>query len=305
MKTQTTIPETAIHLSKLTARLENNWPSHNAFISRNFGARTAEEIDFLDDIARRVLILNNKNVDAAVENYKDVCSQYIKLEIEFRKRKRYFNLRFDEVVSELYDKSVEMNSYMTGLLMSVVFYWQNSGPYYHYLNNYLPKFYREFELIEVGPGHGLGTLLALEHPNCARVTGLDISSESIAMTEKCLSQFGLGDRFTGYKGDICECPPEITADGAVISQVLEVVSDPKAALANIHAALRDNGILFVNAPVNFAAPDHIRRWHNSEQIDEILLDVGFEIHERQHFLPSTIGDATGKGYSYVVVCAKS
>jgi SAM-dependent methyltransferase len=295
----------ATHLATLTDRVKHIWPAHSAFIVRNLAARTPEEIAFLDDIARRILILTGGALDAAILSYKNTCAQYMKAEMLFRKQQHYANQRFDEVVAGLYDKQGEMHSYMTGLLLSVALWWQNSGPYFYFQKKFLPMFDGSFQLIEIGPGHGLGTSMALERPGCTRVVGLDISAESLEMTRRCLRLFGVEDRFVGRKLDICEAAPEGPADGVVVSQVLEIVSDPGLALANVHAALRPGGLLYLNAPVDFAAPDHIRRWRDSDQIDAILTRLGFEIHDRVVYRPSTVEESRDAGFSYVVVCAKS
>lgn len=294
----------ASNLAALISQVREIWPAHGAFIDRNLGMRTSEEIAFLDDIARRILILIAGDATAAVLSYKDTCAQYMKAEMAFRKQQHYANQRFEEVVAGLYDKRSEMNSYMTGLLLSVALWWQNSGPYFFFQRNFLPRFRNSFELIEVGPGHGLGTAMALECPECMRVVGLDISAESLDMTWRCLRQFGAEARFVGRRLDICERVPEGLFDGAIISQVLEIVSDPKLALANIRMALRSGGLLFINAPVDFAAPDHIRRWRSSEELDAILLGLHFNIIDRAIYRPSIVGNTQNAGYSYVAVCRK-
>ncbi|MBX3575935.1 MAG: class I SAM-dependent methyltransferase [Rhizobiaceae bacterium] len=290
-------------LARFVELIRERWPTHMAFVGRNLAARSNAEIRFLDDMARRILIVSEGRTLAAIDSYRDVCAQYLRAEMEYRKKKRYVNDKFDDVVSSLYDHSDRMNSYMTGLLLSVIFWWQNSGPYYFLKTEFLTMFDEAFALVEVGPGHGLGSSLALELPNCTGITGLDISAESIAMTQACLRRFGHADRFFGKVGDICVDAPVRDADGMVISQVLEIVSDPVSALRNARASLRDGGLLFLNAPVNFAAPDHIRRWGSADEIDAILDRVGFKLVKQKRYAPSSIAGGETQGYSYVAVCS--
>jgi SAM-dependent methyltransferase len=199
-----------------------------------------------------------------------------------------------------------MHDYMIGLLVSLVFWWQNGAPLMHFRDAFLPLFRGPFRMLEIGPGHGIWTSFMLRQPGCAGVTGMDVSPKSLELTRACLDRFGLAAKFDALRGDICRPPAiERTFEGAVVSQVLEIVSDPAAALRNLHGLLKPQGLLYLNAPVDFAAPDHIRRWHSSAEIDALAADAGFERVQAVSFLPTTLARTEKTGYSYVVILKRN
>ena len=75
-------------------------------------------------------------------------------------------------------------------------------------------------------------------------------------------------------------------DAAVISEVLEHLERPDAALRSLYSALKPGGRIFINAPINSPAPDHIYLWRDPEEFTSFFEGQGFEI-ESKHFLPVT------------------
>ena len=89
----------------------------------------------------------------------------------------------------------------------------------------------------------------------------------------------------------------------MISQVLELVSSPKAAFDTIATLLRPGGRAFVNCPVKLLAPDHIRVWSGYEEIDEVAANSGLVKEESDRILASSQA-SYDDGYSYVACFRK-
>ena len=63
----------------------------------------------------------------------------------------------------------------------------------------------------------------------------------------------------------------------VLSEVLEHLDRPEAALDTVFQALKPGGLAFFNVPVNSPAPDHIYYWGAPFEVEELVRSVGFTI----------------------------
>jgi hypothetical protein len=84
-----------------------------------------------------------------------------------------------------------------------------------------------------------------------------------------------------------DAPPRKDAfDIAVISEVLEHLEEPARALGGIRTALRPGGSVFINAPVNSPAPDHIYLWRSTDELLDFVREQGLAI-DRVALFPQT------------------
>ena len=72
----------------------------------------------------------------------------------------------------------------------------------------------------------------------------------------------------------------------VFSEVLEHLERPRDALAILRRLLAEDGRMFLNAPVNSPAPDHLYLFETPEQILQMIVDAGF-IVESSRLAPCT------------------
>jgi len=80
--------------------------------------------------------------------------------------------------------------------------------------------------------------------------------------------------------DVLQAPEKTEHfDSAIISEVLEHLETPDAALQVLYTALRPGGRIFINVPVNSPAPDHIFLWRHPDAITELVQCQGFRIDE--------------------------
>lgn len=68
-------------------------------------------------------------------------------------------------------------------------------------------------------------------------------------------------------------------DTVVISEVLEHTEAPVAVLEGLRRKMNNDGLIFVNVPINSPALDHIYLLETKEQCLQLLDDSGFEIVE--------------------------
>ena len=64
-----------------------------------------------------------------------------------------------------------------------------------------------------------------------------------------------------------------------MGEVLEHVEDPVALLTRLRTLLNDNGIIFITAPTNSPAIDHIYLFRNAQEIREVIGKANLTIVE--------------------------
>lgn len=185
---------------------------------------------------------------------------------------------FVDVYREVYSRSDYMSKYLRGLLLSQVL-WANQATSFHfYVERFLGRLKPNADYLEIGPGHGLLMYFAARSASIGSITGWDVSESSLAMTSRTLETIGVQKTFTLKLHNILE-PPSVSEayDAIVLSEVLEHLDRPIAALATVFQALKHGGLAFFNVPVNSPAPDHIYYWGSPNEVEELIRSVGFTI----------------------------
>ncbi|MDR2421271.1 MAG: methyltransferase domain-containing protein [Oscillospiraceae bacterium] len=139
------------------------------------------------------------------------------------------------------------------------------------------------ELLEVGIGAGELIATALEF-------GFDVSAVEISEEQARYAADMLGIPI--WRGDMLDFDTERRFDIITMGDVIEHVSDPRAALVKAHGFLRDGGVLWLSTP-NFESgftrmmkfgdamwcePSHIS-WFSFDTLRALLSETGFEVRE--------------------------
>ncbi len=141
--------------------------------------------------------------------------------------------------------------------------------------------------MEVGPGPGLFLYFAAKSENIVKLEAWDISASSIMETRSALSSLGVKRDITIIEQDVMEAPSGRSEfDAIVISEVLEHLERPDAALQSLRSALKPGGLIFINVPINSPAPDHIYLWRTTDEFRGFVTDQGYEI-ESVYLFPMT------------------
>lgn len=280
------------------------WPQHAAFLTRHFSARDARDADAIDALAAAVSTLAGDELATFAADYRWMCALFLKHELDYRRHRRLRHAAPAEIRAAWYDNAADMTRYMRGLLISQLTWPQHLGVQLVFRHDFLPRLPTAFRYLEIGPGHGVTMALAGADPRCASLTGQDIAPASLAATRSALARLGVTRAVELELGDICAAP-EATAryDAVCLSQVLELVASPAAAIAHLAALLAPGGLLFINAPVEMRAPDHLRVWQHGDELDALLVEAGLDIVARHRVHVDPLGQDEKQGYSYVVLAS--
>ena len=264
------------------------------------GLSPSENVHTIETIAAGVLALIDGHLEEAMADFRWMQTRFLAAEMQFRRSGSYKQTDPGDLHSGIYAPD-EMRRYMTGLLMSQVLWPQHRRLLSWYLERFLPECDPEGGYLEIGPGHGLTLALSAKRMGLKSAHGWDVSETSLAMSRQALSALSPVTRFCPALRDVCEPPraddPQVAT--AVLGQVLEVVPSPEAAMRSLAELVRPGGRLFLNCPIEAAAPDHVRRWTHSDQIDHLLKESGFRILQTE-----SVGVGRSDGPSLYAVIAE-
>ncbi len=273
-------------LKQLVEAMLAVWPEHRKYLATRFADNPPAFLQRTEEAAQLVLTLAGDTLATHCEDYRWMCANYMEEQVYFHRHGHYRLSRFDEVNREVYSNPAYMQRYVHGLLLSEILWINHATAMDLFRTEFLPENQPGADYLEVGPGHGLFFYFAAREARNATLTGWDISATSIAATRDAMRHLGVADaRYRLVQQDMfaADCPAECF-DAVVISEVLEHLETPDVALAALHRAMRKGGRIFINAPVNAPAPDHIYLWRSPEELAALVADSGFTV-ERAHYLP--------------------
>jgi 2-polyprenyl-3-methyl-5-hydroxy-6-metoxy-1,4-benzoquinol methylase len=153
-----------------------------------------------------------------------------------------------------------------------------------FLNDVLGKSDKEFNYLEVGPGHGLMVYFAALSPLCQTLEAWDVSSVSLRETRAALDRLGLTKPVALVETDILKAArPDRAYDLIVISEVLEHLETPDVALKFLRGSLADGGRIFINVPLNSPSPDHIYLFETPDDVRALVVSAGFRVEQLSLF----------------------
>jgi ubiquinone/menaquinone biosynthesis C-methylase UbiE len=271
-------------LDRLVAETLARWPAHARYLAKSLANRSDAVLDTSDRVADIVLRLAEGDpggIDKAVADYRFLCEEIVlPEEVHFRREGRYRLSTFAEANAEVYENGPFMDRYMNGLLFSNVIWHNHSHAMTDYVTRYLPRLPAGADHLEIGPGHGIFLYFAAIAANVGSVTGWDLSPASIAKTDHALKTLGITRDVRLIEQDMFDVGDPADADmvdSIVMSEILEHVEDPVAALRSAARSLRPGGHVWVNVPANSPSPDHIFLVESPEHANQIVRDAGLDI----------------------------
>ncbi|MBI4182457.1 MAG: class I SAM-dependent methyltransferase [Proteobacteria bacterium] len=265
-------------LARIAAAVLKSWPEHAPFLAQRFADPADPALPVAEEMAAVVLRLIGDDLPGYIASYRRMCEAFVAEDLHFRRTGRYRLSSFADAYREVYSRPEYMSDYLRGILLSQILWANQAESFRFYVENFLARLRPGSDLLEVGPGHGLLIYFAARAERVASITGWDVSESSLAMTRRTLETIGVTRPYALALHNILE-PPSVEAafDAVVVSEVLEHLDRPTAALDTVFAALRPGGRAFFNVPVNSPAPDHIYHWRSPAEVEEMVASRGFAL----------------------------
>lgn len=218
---------------------------------------------------------NHEDWVAAARCYNDLCMEYVRQQIVFRKSGVYPRAAQDEALREVYSQPHIMRSYMVGLLLTYLF-WPNQYRMFQLFKSHLAE-RRIDSYLEVGVGHGLFVAEAMRAFPELSPEVIDISAASIGLAREVLESFECDvSRVSFTLGDFLQTslPRRAGYDLVSMGEILEHVENPQAFLTRARELLAPGGSYFITTCVNCPARDHVYHFHTIREIQEMIGSCG-------------------------------
>jgi 2-polyprenyl-3-methyl-5-hydroxy-6-metoxy-1,4-benzoquinol methylase len=273
------------HLSKMVAAQTAAYPDFAGQADKRFAKDDAAHLALANDIARLVLLVAGDELGTVCDDYRWLAQMVLVEEDFFRRNGRYRLSKFQDALDQVYNDRVFMTKYMNGLLATQL-WWRNHTEVLGFFRDaFVGGNPQGFSHLEVGPGHGLFLYMAAMSDRCGSAEGWDISDASLAGTRKALDAMEVKRDIALRKVDIFASPKgQFTS--ITFSEVLEHLEQPLDALKILHGLLAPGGRIFVNAPVNSPAPDHLYLFRNPEEVADMVEKAGFKVVDTK-YAPAT------------------
>lgn len=279
------IPEKHPHLREMIERQLDAFPDHAYYLQTRFANDDAEELDFAENVAANLLQIAGPAITQVCQNYRWFCGVMLEEELHFWRTGRYRLSTFAEADAEVYSNREVMSKSMDGLLASQLWWRNHTEMLRFFRDEFVARSPMRFRHLEIGPGHGLFLYLAAVSKNCASAEGWDVSDSSIANTRKALQAMQVEHEVVLRKMNLFDAPNE-QFDSITCSEVLEHLERPQDALKILRGLLTESGRIFLNAPINSPAPEHIYLFETPEHLVDMIKEAGFAL-ESTKFAPST------------------
>jgi 2-polyprenyl-3-methyl-5-hydroxy-6-metoxy-1,4-benzoquinol methylase len=265
-----------------------DYPAHADFIGKSFGSCSPAVRETALGTAESIERLVDGRISEVIAGYRWMCGMVLEEELHFRRTGSYRYSRFEDANREVYANAPLMEQYMSGLLLSQVLWSNHLDVFDFYVREFIGQLSPTGRHLEVGPGHGLFLYQAAKR-GLKELAGWDVSRTSLDRTAVCLKELGITAPVALEERNVFEplaAGDRGRFDSIVISEVLEHVERPGEALATLHSCLAPGGRIFVNAPVNSPALDHIYLFQEPEELVELVKGAGFSV-EATRFAPAT------------------
>jgi 2-polyprenyl-3-methyl-5-hydroxy-6-metoxy-1,4-benzoquinol methylase len=287
------------NLRFLATRQITMTPDLEASLTRRLTSASPEHLAVLERQAERIQKLVGVKLDQFCSDYQWICEAMMREELDFRRSGNYRYSTFQQAYDEVYSDSEFMRHYMNGLLMTQLWWSNHTETFDFFERAYLPRLPDKYRHLEIGTGHGLYLCPPAFDAKCESLEGWDISAASIEATRECLGSMDVGRPVNLIIQDLfaVDASKTGTFDSIVFSEVLEHLDKPGEALNNISSLMSNDGLLFLNIPINSPAPDHIFLLRSPEEVIEFVEAHGLVVIDSL-FAPQTgmtLGDARAKG----------
>jgi 2-polyprenyl-3-methyl-5-hydroxy-6-metoxy-1,4-benzoquinol methylase len=265
----------------LLAELTSDWPEHREFLLKGVVSRPQEAMRVAESNARRIraiLAADGVGPEQLRSDYRELCDRLLEEELYFRRNGAYRLRSFAEALDEVYSKAEFMRKYMNFLLVSQATWENHVRSIAQFELGYLPRLRGGADHLEIGPGHGLLLQIASDCPSIRSLTGWDVSETSVAHTRQCMEAAGARRSVRLAAQNLFDAAEDAWSgfDSIVLSEVLEHLENPVEALSRVRRYLRDDGLVWINVPVNSPAPDHIYLLRTSEEAVDLVKAGGFD-----------------------------
>lgn len=267
-------------LGELTRAIVAANPMQRSFLDTSIQSMSDEEIQTLEAYLN-YCTRAGQAIEYLGQCYSLIVKDTLREQFYFQKHKRYRYSTYAEVADSVYLNDEYMEMYMHGLAITS-FLWPNHREMRRYFLQRMPRDVTG-RYLEIGPGHGIYLLSAMQNTAYDFFEGIDISPKSIELTKNVLESghFGKFSNFGLHCRDFLgESTPHQQYDAIVMGEVLEHVEDPAAFLSTIRALATKESFIYITTCINAPAIDHIYLFDSLNSLERIIESSGLLVTDK-------------------------
>jgi 2-polyprenyl-3-methyl-5-hydroxy-6-metoxy-1,4-benzoquinol methylase len=260
-----------------------DWPSHDRYLVKSFAARDADVLATTELLAQAVVALEGERLPELAANYRWTCDRLREEELHFHRTGRYRLSTFADADREVYANAEYMAHYVDGLLISQILWYNHVASCNFYFRTAPTLLKPRARFLEIGPGHGLMTYMAMREFGLASGVAWDLSAVSVEHTRKALATLGVDNVTCAVRDAMTVRAGEQEFDFIVLSEVLEHLEDPVPVMQHLRGLIAPDGLIFVNVPINSPSPDHLYLMETPLEAAAVVEKTGWRIVEQGLF----------------------
>lgn len=217
---------------------------------------------------------NGHTIDYGVDCYLRMYSDMLEERWKFKKSGTYSNTSFEHVKEHIYNNNDMMTYHMNGLVLGQ-FLWFDQYERFKFFNENLTQIVSQpKKYLEIGGGHGLYMMQALNLlPSDCQLDLIDISPSSIELSKGIINN----PKVNYVLKNIFDLDDTESVDFFTMGEVLEHLEEPSLILKKLRLLIRNNGKGYITTPINSAMIDHIYLFKDAEEIRKLFDTCGLRI----------------------------
>ncbi len=265
------------YLDDIIAKIATENPVHGKKLRKNIGKQSQEYKDKANEFFSTYISFakkTDKDLDYGIACYLRMLADVNQEYIAFLETGEYTTKSFEDANRRVYNNPEVMEYYMHGLLMSQYLWVHHNDIYKFFVGNITKHKTEVSNYLEIGAGHGMYISEATKLlSDTTSFDVVDISPTSLEISKSFIEKQDINYMLS----DIYEYEPSEKYDFITMGEVLEHVEDPISLLKCVSGLLKDSGTLFITAPANAPAIDHIYLFKNAEDIRDVITAAGLTI----------------------------
>jgi ubiquinone/menaquinone biosynthesis C-methylase UbiE len=222
-------------------------------------------------------LIGEDYLNALTSGYVHFVNDVNRSQLQYEKERKYKNKSYSEVYSTVYDNAAYMERYHWGVF-TTTFAWEHHLKLYKYFVEYFTNTLDESgQLLDLGSGSGIWSLLLVNNKRGWNSLGIDISNYSVDSANKLSTAGGFSNKAKFIVNDALKYKDESKADALVSCFLLEHLENPQDLFANASDNLKDGGYAFITAALTAAEVDHIFEFRQESELVEMAEKSGFRV----------------------------
>jgi 2-polyprenyl-3-methyl-5-hydroxy-6-metoxy-1,4-benzoquinol methylase len=264
--------------------LEQKAPAHAARVRLGLEQESGEYLSKASSFFMRYknyIEGTGKTLDYGLDCYLKLLAHMVHERLEFLRSGKYASSSFADVEKQIYLNPDLFEYHMHGLVFAQFFWPEQSSRFQFFSSHIGRELDKGGRYLEIGGGHGLYILEAMNQaPRNTQFHLVDISPSSMELAKGITDGLPIDYRLM----NIVDYAPTEQFDFITIGEVIEHVEDPLSLLKRVRELLAPGGSAFISTPANSPTIDHIYLFQSADEIRAMVNSAGFEIrYEKVRF----------------------